>query len=168
MKILTVEEKQIDLSEIGDSIPVTHYAVVDLGSDMNTLGAADITFPKLLYITDQTSHAVVCDIEGVEVTLPLSWNLFIGDEDSAEVEALPITELNARNFQVILTNPASGFRHRFADIRIKTVLIEYEWTMPRLKNGQALAVPINSKNECLYITSSLSKIPPTSCPADFL
>lgn len=168
MNILTVEQKQLNLNLIDDVIPITQFAVVDLGSDLNHYNEIDIIFPKLIYIAEQTGAAVLCDIGGYEVFLPLSWNIFVGDEDSAEVEVLPICELNARQFQAIVTNPISGFRHHFADIRIKRVLIDYDWVMPKLKNGQALALPINEKNECVYITSSLSKLPSTCSPSDFL
>jgi hypothetical protein len=168
VNILTVEQKQLDLSKIDDVIPMTQYTVVDLGSDLNHHNSADIIFPKLIYIAEQTGAAVLCNIGGYEVMLPLSWNIFVGDEDSAEIELLPITELNARKFQALITNPISGFRHHFGDVRLMRVLIDYDWVMPKLKNGQALAVPINSKNECIYITSSLSKIPTVCSPSDFL
>ena len=114
MNILTVEQKQLNLNLIDDVIPITQFAVVDLGSDLNHYNEIDIIFPKLIYIAEQTGAAVLCDIGGYEVFLPLSWNIFVGDEDSAEVEVLPICELNARQFQAIVTNPISGFRHHFA------------------------------------------------------
>lgn len=168
MNILTVEQKQLNLNQIDDVIPMTQFTVIDLGSDLNHDNTADVIFPKLIYIAEQTGAAVLCEIGGHDIFLPLSWNIFVGDEDSAEVEILPITELNARQFQAVVTNPISGFRHHFLDIRIKRVLIDYEWVTPKIKNGQALAVPINDKNECIFITGSLSKIPAVSSPSDFM
>lgn len=168
MRILTTEQKQLDLDTIDDEISPTQFTVVDFGSNINTDGETDIIFPKLIYLEQYIGAAVVCDIGKDEVILPLSWLIFIGDEYSAEIEAMPITELNAREFNVISTNPISGFRHYFPTIKIKRVVLDYNWVLPKIKNGQCLAVPINSKNECIYITNSNSKIPNGISPTDFI
>lgn len=168
MKILTTAQQQLDLNCIDDEIEMTQFTVVDLGSNINTRDEPDIIFPKLIYLEQYIGAAVVCDIGDDEIILPLSWYVFIGDEDSAEVEIIPITELNARSFNVIATNPISGFRHHFPRIRIKEVLMDYSWTLPKIKNGQCLAVPINKTNLCVFISNSNSKIPNTVSPMDFL
>lgn len=168
MNILTLEGKQLNLNNIDDVIPITQYTIVDLGSDLNHNNEIDIIFPRLMFIAEQTGAAVLCDIGGSEIILPLSWNLFVGDEDSAEVELVPISEINARSFYALMTNPINGFRHKFEEVRIKRVLIDYDWVVPKLKNGQALPIPINAKNECIFITPSTSKIPQICSPSDFL
>lgn len=172
MNILVVENdlrgKKLDLSSIEEEIPITQFTVVDLGSDLNHTNKSDIIFPKLIFLEEHVSSAVLCDVGGYEVLLPLSWYIFIGDEESAEIELIPITELNARTFQTIVTHPVEGFRHHFIDIRIKKVLIDYDWVLPKIKNGQALAVPFTEKNMCLYLANSSSKIPTISTPTDFM
>jgi hypothetical protein len=171
MNILTVEKQIIDLVELDDEIPETQFTVVDLGSDAKSYDGADVIFPRLVYVEDYSGPAIECDVMGNTVILPLAWNIFIGEEDISEVELIPMTALNARDFSVIITNPIDGFRHYFSTIRVKSVYTDYDWVLPKIKNGQALAIPINTDTEnplCLYITHSSSKIPPISSANDFI
>lgn len=172
MNILVVENDlqgyKLDLAIIDEEIPVTQFVVIDLGSDLNHCNQSDVIFPKLIFLEEHISSAVLCDIGGYDILLPLSWNIFVGDEDSAEIELIPITELNARTFSTIVTHPVNGFRHHFMDIRIKKVLLDYEWVLPKIKNGQALAVPFTEDNKCIFLTNSASKIPAISTPDDFM
>lgn len=171
MNILTVEKNILDLTTIGDEIPETQFTVVDLGSDAKSYEGSDILFPRLVYVEDYTGPAIECDVAGSTVVLPLAWNIFIGEEDISEVELIPITALNARDFSAIVTNPIDGFRHYFSLVRVRAIYQEYDWVLPKIKNGQALAIPINDDKEnplCLYITHSTSKIPQTSSAVDFM
>lgn len=169
MKILTVESKQLDLNDIEDEIEPTQFVVVDLGSELNPYeDETDIIFPKLVYIEEVTSPAIKCQIGKIEFLLPLTWNIFIGEEDVGEVELIPLTSINARDFSVLITNPLKGFRTHFEKINVKEVLIDYDWSLPKLKNGQALALPLDDSNNCLYITSSTTKIPNEVAASDFI
>lgn len=172
MNILTVEKDIIDLAEIDDEVPETQFTVVDLGSDAKNYDGADIIFPRLVYVEDYSGPAIECNIMGHVVILPLAWNIFIGEEAISEVELIPITALNARDFSAIVTNPVDGFRHYFETVKVKTVYTDYDWVLPKIKNGQALAVPIDPSDTqnplCLYITHSTSKIPTVSSANDFL
>jgi len=171
MNILTVEKDIIDLTELEDEIPETQFTVVDMGSDAKNYDGSDIIFPRLVYVEDYTGPAIECDVMGRTVILPLAWQVFIGEEDISEVEIIPMTALNARDFSVIVTNPIDGFRHYFAPIKVKTVYTDYDWVLPKIKNGQALAIPIDDNTEnpmCLYITHSTSKIPNVLSANDFM
>lgn len=171
MKVLTVEKNILDLTTIGDEIPETQFTVVDLGSDAKSYEGSDVLFPRLIYVEDYTGPAIECDVGGYSVVLPLSWHIFIGEEDISEVELIPITALNARDFSAITTNPIDGFRHYFNVVRVRAIYQEYDWVLPKIKNGQALAIPINDDPEnplCVYITHSTSKIPQTSSAVDFM
>lgn len=168
MKILTVENKQLELNDIEDEIPPTNFTVVDLGSDINHNDEADIIFPIMIYLEEVTAPAIECTVAGNKVLLPLTWHIFIGEDDLGEVEAVPITSINARDFDVIVTAPIRGYRHKFETIHPRKVLQNYEWVLPRIKNGQAIAVPINDANECIYITPKATRIPAICHPEDFL
>ncbi|ASV44160.1 hypothetical protein PBI_SCTP2_145 [Salicola phage SCTP-2] len=170
MKLLGVEKNIINLQDESHRYP-QQFTVIDLNSDINIADGADIIFPKLLYIEDYVGPAIDCSIGGYRVMLPLSWCIFIGDEDVSEVEAIPMTSLNAREFSTIVTNPIDGFRHYFLDIRIYDVLTEYEWILPKIKNGQCVAYPItNDSNNplCVYVSHSTTKIPTSLSPTDFM
>lgn len=171
MNILTVEKNILDLTTLEDDIPETQFTVVDLGSDAKSYDGSDIIFPRLVYVEDYSGPAIECDVMGQSVILPLAWNIFIGEEDISEVELIPMTALNARDFSVIITNPIDGFRHYFGTIKVKSVYTDYDWVLPKIKNGQALAIPITSNTEnpvCLYITHSTSKIPNVLSANDFM
>lgn len=171
MKILTVEKKILDLTTIDDEIPETQFTVVDLGSDAKSYEGADVLFPRLIYVEDYTGPAIECDVGKYRVVLPLAWHIFIGEENLSEVELIPITALNARDFSAIITNPIDGFRHYFNTVRVRSFYPEYDWVLPKIKNGQALAIPLNDDEKnplCLYVTHSTSKIPQTSSASDFM
>jgi len=165
MKILTVENKIIDLTDIDefDEIPRVQYSIIDLGSDaIKEEEIPDIRFPKLVYIEEYTGPALKCAIGEYTTILPLSWFIFIGEEDYGDVEIVPITTINARNFSTVVSDPINGFRHHFMEIRPIDLYMEYDWVMPKIKQGQAIAVPINDDEQnplCIYISHSKSKIP---------
>lgn len=171
MNILTVEKKILDLTTL-DSIEYdTRFTVIDFGSDANKYSEPDIIFPKLLYVEDYTGPALECMIDNHVFVLPLAWFIFIGDEDISEIEALPLTSLNARNFSVITTNPIDGSRHHYKEIKILNVYPDYDWVLPKIKNGQCIAVPYNNDSDnpmCVYITHSTSKIPNILSPVEFI
>lgn len=168
MKVLTPEKIQLDLNDIEDSIPITHFTVIDLGSDVNQTGESDIICSRLIYLEEVSAPAIECQIDNNKFILPLTWNIFIGEEEMGEVEVIPIHSLNARNFEVISTQPIDGFRHHFKDIKLTNIMMDYEWVLPKLKNGQVLAMPYNDAGDCIYITPNTNKIPPTCSPEDFL
>lgn len=171
MKVLTVEKEIIDMQNIDELSRYIQFTLVDLGSNNRSTNEHDIVFPKLLYYEEYIGPALDCDIGGNRVMLPLSWYIMIGDEDISEVEALPITSLNARDFTAICTNPIDGFRHHFLNIKIYGVLSDYNWILPKIKNGQCVAVPINKDTNnplCVYLSHSTTKIPQTLIPTDFM
>lgn len=161
--ILSLDNNEIvDLNKIGDEIPDIRFAVLDCGSDNNKENEIDFFFNRLLYIEEFVAPAVVCMIGKHKTVLPLSWNILIGDESFGEVELVPIHSLNAKEFDTFIYNPLKGFRFNFEPIRLIKVLPEYNWTFPKSKNGQLLAYPVYTNNgvpECIYISSSTSKIP---------
>lgn len=164
MKLLTVDKQILNLSDIGemDEVPRTQFTVVDLGSDANPLNEPDILFPKLIYIEEYIGPALKCMVGDFNVILPLSWFTFIGEEEIGEVEIIPVTSVNARDFDVIVSDPINGFRHHFMPIRAIELYMEYDWVLPKLKNGQAVAMPINDDPDyplCIYLSHSKSKIP---------
>lgn len=174
MNILTVENKIINLCNIDEftDIPRTQFTIIDLGSDaIKEEEAPDIRFPKLVYIEEYTGPAIKCSIGGHIVIIPLSWYIFIGEEDFGDVEIVPVTSINARNFSTVVSDPIRGFRHHFMDIRPVDLYMEYEWVLPKVKNGQAVAVPINDDPDrplCIYLSPSKSKIPETVNAGDFV
>lgn len=174
MKILTVENKIIDLSTIDkfDEVPRVQYTIIDIGSDaIREDEAPDIRFPKLVYIEEYTGPALKCAIGDYTTILPLSWFIFIGEEDFGDVEIVPITSINARRFNTVVSDPIHGFRHHFMEVRPIDLYISYEWVMPKLKHGQVVAVPINDDPEnplCIFLTPSKSKIPQSVSAGDFV
>lgn len=174
MKILTVENEIIDLCDIDEfsDIPRTQFTIIDMGSDaIKSEEVPDIRFPKLVYIEEYTGPALKCMIGEYSTILPLSWFMFIGEEDIGDVEIVPITTINARSFSTVVSDPIRGFRHHFMEVRPVDLYMEYEWVMPKLKNGQAVAVPINDDPDnplCIYLSHSKSKIPISISAGDFV
>lgn len=173
MKLLTVEGEILDLGALDemDEVPNTQFTVIDLGSDANPLDEPDILFPKLIYIEEYVGPALKCMVGDYSVILPLSWFTFIGEEEMGEVEVIPITGINARNFDVVISDPIKGFRHHFLPVKVVELYMEYDWVLPKLKNGQAVAMPINddlNNTLCMYVSHSKSKIPPVIDSGEFV
>lgn len=173
MKLLTVEKKILDLGALDemDEIPSSQFTVMDMGSDANPLDEPDILFPKLVYIEEYVGPALKCMVGDYSVILPLSWFTFIGEEEMGEVEVIPITGINARNFDLIVSDPITGFRHHFLPVRVVELYMEYDWVLPKLKNGQAVAIPINDDEDyplCIYASHSKSKIPVVISSGEFI
>jgi len=57
----------------------------------------------LIYIESFNAPAIVLDIGGKEITMPLDWSIAVGDkEDSSTVEVVPLTSIADRGFSAFI------------------------------------------------------------------
>lgn len=158
MKILTLENNlPFSLNNLPDQIDEDiRFCVLD-NSDPND---PDFFFPPLIFLESFSAPAMVLEINGHEVTMPLDWSLAVGDRDSFnDVEVLPLTSLNDRGFEAFLFNPINGRRFEFGSLKITNFYNDVKWYFPKMKNGQLLAVPIEDKQEplCAFFVKDISR-----------
>ena len=158
MKILTLEDnKAFSLNNLPDQLEDdVRFCVLDNSDPQDP----DFFFPPLIFLESFSAPAMVLEINGQEVTMPLDWNLAVGDSESLmDLEVLPLTSLNDRGFEAFLFNPITGSRFDFGAINIVNFYNDVKWYFPKMKNGQLLAVPISDGPEplCAYFVKDISR-----------
>ena len=158
MKILTLEDNRaFSLNNLPDQIEDdVRFCVLDNSDPRDP----DFFFPPLIFLESFSAPAMVLEIAGHEVTMPLDWNLAVGDSEAlSDIEVLPLTSLNDRGFQAFLFNPINGSRFEYGDIKITNFYNDVKWYFPKVKNGQLLAIPISDSQDplCAYFVKDISR-----------
>ncbi len=157
MKILTLENRCFMLEDLPEQLEEdVRFSVLD-NSDPNN---PDFFFIPLVFLESFSAPAMVLDIGGEEITMPLDWSIVVGDSYSGlDLEVLPLTSLNDRGFEAFLFNPLSGFKMDFKEIKILNFYNDVKWYFPKLKNGQLLTIPLNNSKgpECAYFVKDISR-----------
>ena len=131
-----------------EEIDDMRFAILDNSNNTDP----DFKFVPLIFLESFTSPALVLKIGDKKIKMPLDWQVVIGEPDVGDLEALPLTSLNDRDFNVFCFNSLSSFSADFLQIEILDVYNEVNWYAPKLKNGQFLAVPIDDgDNHGAYI-----------------
>jgi hypothetical protein len=157
MKILTLENQSFSLNNLPDELEDdVQFAVLD-NSDPKD---ADFFFIPLIFLESFNAPAMVMEINGKELMMPVDWSMAVGDSTSGnDLEILPLTSINDRGFEAFLFNPLSSFKFEFGDIKITNFYNDVKWYFPKMKNGQLLAVPIEDgpKPLCAYFVKDISR-----------
>ena len=114
MRILTLENKTFELNHLPDSVEETvRFAVLDNSNPADP----DFFFNPLIFLESFNSPAIVLEINGHEITMPLDWCIAVGcSEAGSDLEILPLTSLNDRGFEAFLFNPLTGTYPKFGTI----------------------------------------------------
>ena len=91
--------------------------------------------------------------------MPLDWSVAVGDDEAGDVEILPITSLNSRDFKCFQFNPLSSYSAEWPKIDIINVYSEVKWYFPKTKPGQLLCTPLTNTEAppCVYFIKEISK-----------
>ena len=70
-----------------------------------------------------------------------------------------LSSLNDRGFSAFCFNPLSSYNAQYLPIDIVDLYTDVKWFFPKLKQGQILAVPIEtgSKPKCVYFANEINK-----------
>jgi hypothetical protein len=157
MRILTLEDKSFRLDDLPDQIEDdVRFAVLD-NSDPKE---PDFFFVPLIFLESFSAPAMVLEINGHEITMPVDWHIAVGDSEAGcDLEILPLTSINDRGFEAFLFNPLSGYKMEFGTINIVNFYTDVKWYFPKVKNGQLLTVPITngSKPQCAFFVKDISR-----------
>jgi hypothetical protein len=157
MRILTLDNECFMLNNLPDELEEdVRFSVLDNSDPKNP----DFFFIPLIFLESFTAPAMVLEIGGKEITMPLDWNIVVGDSESGmDLEVLPLTSLNDRGFETFLYNPLSSFKVDFGDIKIVNFYNDVKWFFPKMKTGQLLSVPITtgSKPLCAFFVKDISR-----------
>ena len=157
MNILTLENKSFNLNSLPDEVDDSmRFSVLDNSNPADP----DFFYVPLIFLESFNSPAVVLNINGSEVIMPLDWCMAVGcSEAGSDLEVLPLTSLNERGFEAYLFNPLTSFKSEFAKIEIINFYNDVKWYFPKMKNGQLLSVPITEgKNPlCAFFVKDISR-----------
>jgi hypothetical protein len=102
----------------------------------------------------------VLEIGGREITMPLDWNIAVGDlEDSNTVDVVPLTSIADRGFQAFIFNPLSSFKAQFAPVNVINFYNEVKWYFPKMKNNQLISTPLTDGKDpnCAFFVKDISR-----------
>jgi hypothetical protein len=155
MHILTLENQAYEMNEIPDEVEDLRFAILDNSDPKNP----DYFFIPLIFLESFNSPALVLNIGGNIVKMPVDWQVLIGEPDIGDLEVIPLTSINDRGFSVFAFNPLSSFKPEFFKIEIIDIYQDVKWYFPKLKPGQMLAVPVESGDAplCAYFVKDISR-----------
>ena len=140
MRILTLENECFNLDDLPETIEDdVRFSVLDNSDPKNP----DFFFVPLIFLESFSAPAMVLEINGREITMPVDWSIAVGCSESGnDLEILPLTSINDRGFEAFLFNPLSSFKADFGVVNIVNFYTDVKWYFPKMKNGQLLTVPI--------------------------
>lgn len=157
MHILSLENKAFSLTNLPDELEDdVRFAILD-NSDPKE---PDFFFIPLIFLESFSSPAMVMEINGKEIMMPVDWSIAVGDSQTGmDLEILPLTSINDRGFQTFLFNPLTSYKIEFGSIEITNFYNDVKWYFPKLKNGQLLGVPITEGENplCAYFIKDISR-----------
>jgi len=157
MKILTLDNMAYDLNNMPDEIEDdVRFSVLDNSSPQDP----DFFFIPLIFLESFSAPAMVLEIGGKEITMPLDWCIAVGDQFADnDVEVLPLTSLNDRGFEAFCFNPLTGSRFQFLDIKIINFYNDVKWYFPKTKNGQLLSIPLTDGENplCAFFIKEINR-----------
>ena len=157
MRILTLDNKCFSLEDLPEQIDDdVRFSVLDNSNPKEP----DFFFVPLIFLESFNAPAMVLEINGNEIMMPLDWSIAVGDTESGmDLEVLPLTSINNRGFEAFLFNPLSGYKFDFAEIKITNFYNDVKWYFPKMKNGQLLTVPIDTGDQprCAFFVKDISR-----------
>lgn len=156
MRILTLEtNSSYEMNDIPDEVEDLRFGILDNSDPKNP----DYFFIPLIFLESFNSPALVLNIGGNLIKMPVDWQILIGEPDIGDLEVIPLTSINDRGFSAYTFNPISSFKPEFKSIEIVDIYQDVKWFFPKLKPGQMLAVPISEGSEpmCAYFVKDISR-----------
>lgn len=157
MRILTLNNKVFDLNELPEEVDEDmRFSVLDNSNSTDP----DFYFIPLIFLESFNSPAILLNIGGYEVQMPLDWCMIVGDKDCGlDPEALPLTSINERGFDAFIFNPIDGFRAEYMPIEIVNIFQDVRWYFPKMKTGQFLTIPLSEEPNppCAFFVKEVSR-----------
>ena len=157
MRILTIENECYMLNNLPDQIEEDiRFSVLDNSNSDDP----DFYFIPLIFLESFSAPAIVMEINGKEIMMPIDWHIAVGDsETNNDLEILPLTSLNDRGFEAFLFNPIKSYKADYAEVKILNFYNDVKWYFPKIKNGHLLSVPITEgKNPlCAFFVKDISR-----------
>ena len=155
MRILTLENTAFEMNEIPDEVDDLRFSILD-NSDPNN---PDYFFIPLIFLESFNSPALVLNIAGYVIRLPVDWKILTGEEEIGDLEMIDVSSLNERGFKAFSFNPLTSYMPEYLPIDIIDLYSDVKWFFPKLKQGQILAIPLElgEKPKVVYAAKEINK-----------
>jgi hypothetical protein len=157
MNILTLDNKAFSLNNLPEQIEEDiRFSVLDNSDPQNP----DFFFIPLIFLESFSSPAIVMEINGKEISMPLDWHIAVGDSETGnDLEILPLTSINDRGFEAFVFNPLKSYKPDFGSLKVTNFYNDVKWHVPKTKNGQLLSVPIEDGPNplCAFFIKDVSR-----------
>jgi hypothetical protein len=156
MRILTLENKSYEMTEIPDEVEDLRFCVFDNSNPKEP----DYFFIPLIFLESFNSPALVLKIGDDVIRMPVDWQILIGEPDLGDLEVVPLTSINDRGFNVFTFNPIEGFSPVFKPVEVIDIYQDVKWYFPKLKPGQMLAIPLKENADkplCAFFVKDISR-----------
>ena len=155
MRILTLENTAFEMNEIPDEVDDLRFSILDNSDPSNP----DYFFIPLIFLESFNSPALVLDIAGYIIRLPVDWKILTGEEEIGDLEMIDVSSLNERGFKAFSFNPISSYMPEYLPIGITDLYSDVKWFFPKLKQGQILAIPLElgEKPKVVYAAKEINK-----------
>lgn len=143
------------MNEIPDEVDGLRFCVLDNSDPKDP----DYFFIPMIFLESFNSPSLVLQIGANTITMPIDWQILIGEPDLGDLEVVPLTSINDRGFKTFTFNPLTGFRPKFEDVEIVDIYQDVKWYFPKLKSGQLLAVPLGNEigPRCAFFVKDISR-----------
>lgn len=158
MNILTLENNRaFDLNTLPEEIDEDfRFSILD-NSDPSD---PDFYFVPLVFLESFSNSAIVMEINGHELMMPVDWHIAVGDSRTGkDLEVLPLTSLNDRGFEAFLFNPRTSYKADYGEIKVTNFYNDVKWYFPKIKPGQLLSVPLGDEENplCAFFIKEVSR-----------
>jgi hypothetical protein len=157
MNILTLDNKAFSLNNLPEQIEEDiRFSVLDNSDPQNP----DFFFIPLIFLESFSSPAIVMEINGKEISMPLDWHIAVGDSETGnDLEILPLTSMNDRGVEAFIFNPLKSYKPDFGELKVTNFYNDVKWHVPKTKNGQLLSVPISEGENplCTFFIKDVSR-----------
>jgi len=155
VRILTLDNTSFELNEIPDEVEDLRFCVLDNSDSKDP----DYFFIPLIFLESFNSPSLVLQIGANTITMPMDWQILIGEPELGDLEVVPLTSINDRGFKSFIFNPMTSFRPSFESVEIVDIYQDVRWYFPKLKSGQLLAVPLDHgpRPNCAFFVKDISR-----------
>ena len=150
------------MNALPEKIDDLRYCILDY-SDIKTDNGANIDWfwIPLIFLDQFARPSTDLRIGPYRIQMPLDWSIVIADKNSGAMEVVELKHLNDRPFTAFVMNPINGFMPSFEEITIENIFPDVMWTMPKLKYGHILAIPLTDKPSppCALFLKDVNRLP---------
>lgn len=160
MLVLTPENDSFDMNTLP---PVLEDDLRFCVLDYTNLQDVDFIFPPCIFLDVFSRPCADLQIGQYRIQLPLDWAILIADKNFGQMEMIELKDLRDRPFEAFILNPLTGYMPDFGEITHLNNFPDVTWSVPKLKYGHILVVPLKAGHNppCILCAKDIHRLPDT-------